>query len=166
MRLLSAAELALGLSPLVQSAIPLDYITYCDFVICRPSMTLESSRRTGGTLVLTNRRRALGFSAVLNNLSEQVGYCYRRASECRELAELTTSPSDKAFYIERERGWLLLAHSYGLQERTNLFTNELPSREWRRNALAPSCPSCATPTQVCWSTLFVCTNCRRVVEVR
>jgi hypothetical protein len=129
-------------------------------------MAAESSRRTGEIPVLTNRRLALGISAVLNNLSEQVGYCYRRASECRELAELTTSPSDKAFYIERERGWLLLAHSYDLQERTDLFTNELPSRERDRNELAPNCPDCASPTQVCWSTIFVCTNCRRVVEVR
>src|SRR3954451_9466860 len=101
---------------------------------------------------------------MLNNLSEQVSYCYRRAGECRHLAELATGPSDKAFYTEREQSWLLLARSYELQERTGLFVNELYRSNQPRSVLAPSCPSCAAPTQVCCSTLLVCINCRRVVE--
>ena len=67
---------------------------------------------------------------MLNNLSEQVGYCYRRAGECRELAEVATSPGDKAFYSERERNWLVLARSYDLQDSAGLFTREL--RIWKR----------------------------------
>jgi len=102
---------------------------------------------------------------VLNNLSEQIAYCHRRAGECRELAALAISPSDKAFYIEREEGWLLLARSCDLHERTSLFAQELQRRQRHRSGRAHYCPSCAAPTQVCWSALSVCTNCRRVVEV-
>ena len=70
---------------------------------------------------------------MLDNLSEQIRYCYRRAGECRELAELATSPSDIAFYIEREEGWLLLARSYELQDRTALFAKELDRRKRHRS---------------------------------
>jgi hypothetical protein len=102
---------------------------------------------------------------VLNNLSEQVGYCYRRSGECRELAELATSSIDKAFYIEREEGWLLLARSYELQQKAGLFVGELKRPERPRSAHGPRCPGCASPTTVCCSTIFfVCTNCGRVVE--
>jgi hypothetical protein len=55
---------------------------------------------------------------MLKSLREQVALCYRRAGECKELAELATSPNDKAFYLERERGWLLLARSYELDDRS------------------------------------------------
>jgi hypothetical protein len=41
---------------------------------------------------------------MLNNLSEQVAYCYRGAGECRELAALARTPIDKTFYTEREQG--------------------------------------------------------------
>jgi hypothetical protein len=102
---------------------------------------------------------------VLNNLSERIAYCYRRAGECRELAEISTSPSDKVLYLERERGWLLLARSYQLSDSAGSFVNELRSRLQFRGIATPTCPGCAVPTrQVCWSTIFVCTNCRRVVE--
>jgi hypothetical protein len=101
---------------------------------------------------------------VLNNLSEQVGYCYRRAGECRELAEVATSPGDKAFYSERERNWLVLARSYDLQDSAGLFTRELRIWKRHRSGLGSNCPDCAAPTETCWSTILVCTNCRRVVE--
>jgi hypothetical protein len=108
--------------------------------------------------------RQVARSAVLSTLSEQVTYCFRRAGECRELAELATSPSDKTFYIEREQSWLVLARSYELQDRTGLFVKEVYRSPQRRSEPAPTCPGCAAPTMVCWSTIFVCTNCRRVVE--
>jgi hypothetical protein len=71
-----------------------------------------------------------------------VGYCYRRAGECKELAELATSPSDKAFYMEREQGWLLLARSYELQDRSALFAKEHQCGR-QRSRLPRSCPCCA-----------------------
>jgi hypothetical protein len=46
---------------------------------------------------------------MLLNLSEQVADCYRRAAECKELAEIAQNPKDRAFYLEREQGWLSLA---------------------------------------------------------
>jgi hypothetical protein len=58
----------------------------------------------------------------------------------------------------------MLARSYELQERTGLFVKELYRSKQHRSVPAPSCPNCAAPTQVCWSTLLVCTNCGRVIE--
>src|SRR5690242_14543896 len=98
---------------------------------------------------------------MLNNLDEKVAYCYRRAGECKELADLAAAPNDKAFYIEREQGWLLLARSYELQNRSALFAKEHHRRLGSGRVLA--CPDCKALTQLCW-TMFVCTNCRRVVE--
>ena len=108
----------------------------------------------------------LGFWVVLNKLSEQVRCCYRRAGECRELAELTTTPIDQAFYLDREQSWLLLARSYELQDRTGLFVDELQRRGRLRRGLTPICPDCEAPKVVCSSTVTVCTNCRRVLEDR
>jgi hypothetical protein len=135
-------------------------------VICRcpedSRVTYVNERDPG---IYQKGRRALGiFGAVLNNLSEQVGYCHRRAGECRELVKLATSPSDKTLYIEREQNWLMLARSYELQERTALFAKELPRPGRYRSGAAPSCPSCMAPTRICWSTILVCTNCGCVVE--
>jgi hypothetical protein len=101
---------------------------------------------------------------MLNNLSEQVAYCYRRAGECRELAALATTLIDKTFYTEREQGWLLLARSYEFSDRAGLVIDEL-YRRGRKHAQPGSCPACAAPTRVC-STMLVCTNCARVVEDR
>ena len=101
---------------------------------------------------------------MLNNVSEQVAYCYRRAGECRELAALATNPTDKTFHTEREQGWLRLARSYELSERVGLVVNEI-YRRGRSRARAASCPACAAPTRVC-STMFVCTNCARIVGDR
>jgi hypothetical protein len=102
---------------------------------------------------------------VLNNLSEQIRHCYRRAGECRELAELATRPSDKAFDTEREHCWLLLARSYDLQERSGLFARErLRRRKRDPNGQAPTCAVCTAPTRVSGFSIFVCTNCGRVVE--
>ena len=102
---------------------------------------------------------------MLNNLSEQIRYCYCRAGECRELAELASSPSDQAFYAEREQGWLLLARSYDLQERSGLFARErLRRRKRDPNGELPTCAVCDAPTRVSGFSIFVCTNCGRVVE--
>ena len=101
---------------------------------------------------------------MLNDLSGQVAYCYRRAGECKKFAELATSPSDKAFYSDRERCWLLLALSSELQDTADLFARELQIWRRHRRGLGSNCPDCVAPTEVCWSTILVCTNCRRVVE--
>src|SRR5262245_25194677 len=74
---------------------------------------------------------------MLKGLSEQVADCYRRAVECSELAALSTSPSDRQFYLEREAAWLTMARSYVLSERVGEMLQEL-NRKSR-----PKLPECA-----------------------
>jgi hypothetical protein len=102
---------------------------------------------------------------MLTNLSEQLAFCYRRAGECWELAALVESPTDKAFYVERERGWFLLAQSYQLQERTGLAVKELSRRELPRGVTETRpCPACKQVTPVHYGTMFVCTSCHLIFE--
>jgi tRNA(Ile2) C34 agmatinyltransferase TiaS len=108
--------------------------------------------------------RQLAHHAMLINLSEKIAYYYRRAGDCRELSASATSPNDKAFHSERERSWFLLARSYEMSDQFGLFAEELHSRNRHPRELAPSCPYCAASTQVDSSTIFVCTNCGRIIE--
>ena len=87
---------------------------------------------------------------MLNNASKQVAHCYRRAAECRELAE--RRESEREFYLEREHAWLTLARSFEFSERVGQVLNER-QRLKRRNRLAiqsiwpaPKCPACKCPT--------------------
>jgi hypothetical protein len=59
---------------------------------------------------------------VLQNLSREIRECYHRAGECRRLAEATLIESTKADYLDMERRWLSLAHSYEFAERLSNFT--------------------------------------------
>ena len=86
---------------------------------------------------------------MLNNASKQVAHCYRRAAECRELAE--RRESEREFYLEREHAWLTLARSFEFSERVGQVLNER-QRLKRRNRLAiqsispaPKCPACKCP---------------------
>jgi hypothetical protein len=122
---------------------------------------------------------------MLYGLPKQVADCYRRAEECRELAELAIGESDRQFYIEREQAWLKLARSYELSERVGRVSNELQRRSsirWKP-VLAdtkPSCRSCAVtmgfelmrptksiPAQAITAIevgLFACPNCGCVTD--
>ena len=113
---------------------------------------------------------------MLNNASKQVAHCYRRAAECRELAE--RRESQREFYLEREQAWLTLARSFEFSERVGQVLNER-QRLKRRNRLAtqsispaPKCPACGVemglhvflPTFVeahktYEDAFFVCPNC-------
>ena len=78
---------------------------------------------------------------MLQNLSKETRECYRLAEECRRLAQAALTEAGKADYLDMERRWLSLAHSYEFAERT------LPSRriadgsQHRRNRL-PSREAC------------------------
>jgi hypothetical protein len=100
---------------------------------------------------------------MLNNLRVHVADCYRRAVECRKLAALTDNPGSKTLYAARELGWVLLARSYELCDRSGLVVDELS--KGGRSPRTFTCAACAARTLVC-STIFVCTNCRRVIEDR
>jgi len=106
---------------------------------------------------------------MLNNVSEQVAYCYRRAGECRELAALATNPIDKTFHTERELGWLRLARSYELSERAGLVVNELYRRGRSRARCKLSCLCCSNSGllyNVCLHELCTCCRGSRINGLR
>lgn len=58
---------------------------------------------------------------MLQNLSEQIRECLRRAEECKRLAETALTATGKADYLDMERRWLSLARSYEFAERLSNF---------------------------------------------
>jgi len=123
---------------------------------------------------------------MLNDLSRQIAHCYFRATECKEHAARSGSPTDRRFYVEREQAWLTLARSFEVQERIGRMVNELKRKaELRYLSPAPhlwikppQCPTCGIPMEFqtkrpVWPifdevplnlerALFTCTNCRRL----
>jgi hypothetical protein len=65
---------------------------------------------------------------MLKQLSEQVAYCYQRARECVLHANRSTDEQTKMRYLEQERRWLALAHSYSFSERLETFNEEVKRR--------------------------------------
>jgi hypothetical protein len=61
-------------------------------------------------------------------LSEQIAYCYQRASECHAKAVNAVNEAASDEYYELERRWLMLTRSYELSERITDFTGELQPR--------------------------------------
>jgi len=99
---------------------------------------------------------------MLSGLSEVVANCYRRAAECRELADRSVKEKDRAFYLEREQGWLRLAQSYQFSERVGRAIDEIENQ--RRVIMTRACPTCKKATPVHYGTMFVCTNCQLVFD--
>jgi len=99
---------------------------------------------------------------MLSGLSEVVADCYRRAAECRELADRSGNEKDRAFYLEREQSWVRLALSYQFSERLGRTIDELENR--RGVILTRACPTCKKVTPIHYGTMFVCTNCQLVFE--
>jgi hypothetical protein len=54
---------------------------------------------------------------MLQNLSEQIRECYRRAEQSRRVAETARTPSVREDFFAMERRWLSLAQSYEFSER-------------------------------------------------
>jgi hypothetical protein len=99
---------------------------------------------------------------MLSGLSPDAADCYRRAAECQELARLATNDTDRGFYLEREKDWLLLAQTHQLAEGFDLAIEEIDRQ--RGVTLTPACPACKKETPVHYRTLFVCTNCKLIFE--
>ena len=59
---------------------------------------------------------------MLENLSEQVRECLRRAEDCTERAKREPNPSFKCDFLEMEGRWLKLARSYQFLEQLSSFT--------------------------------------------
>ena len=54
---------------------------------------------------------------MLQNLSEEIRECLRRAEECRRLSKTALSASAIQDYLDMEQRWLALARSYEFSER-------------------------------------------------
>jgi hypothetical protein len=60
--------------------------------------------------------------AMLNNMDEQARQCYERAESCAQKAAAHGDPRVQQDYLDLERRWLLLAHSYELGARLTDFS--------------------------------------------
>ena len=53
---------------------------------------------------------------MLQNLSDEIRECFRRAEECRRLSKTALSQSAIQDYLNMEQRWLNLARSYEFTE--------------------------------------------------
>jgi hypothetical protein len=59
---------------------------------------------------------------MLQKLSREIRECHHHAEECKRLAQEAMIPFAKADFLDMERRWLSLAHSYEFAERLSNFT--------------------------------------------
>ena len=67
---------------------------------------------------------------MLQNLSEEIRECLRRAGECKRKSKIAVSQSAIQDYLEMEGRWLALARSYEFTERLSRFTEPFRKRDW------------------------------------
>jgi hypothetical protein len=83
---------------------------------------------------------------MLQNVSEAIRDCYRRASECREWAAKARHADTRQHYLRMEDRWLKLARSYEFTGRLTDFTAEMKRRIADDEATLPlpaiECPRC------------------------
>ena len=58
---------------------------------------------------------------MLQNLSDNVRGCYRRAEDCARQAQAQSNPELRQDFLDMERRWLSLARSYEFAERLASF---------------------------------------------
>jgi hypothetical protein len=61
---------------------------------------------------------------MLQNLSAEIGECYRLAEDCARKAAAQTDPKIKADFLDVESRWLFLARSYQFTESLSNFSDE------------------------------------------
>jgi hypothetical protein len=69
--------------------------------------------------------------AMLQNLAAEIVHCYERARQAREKAERALNDQFKADFLDAERRWMALAHSYERQQQLSRTVAEFARR---RNA--------------------------------
>jgi hypothetical protein len=83
---------------------------------------------------------------MLQNLSEAIRDCHRRAAECREWAARARHPDTREHYRRMEDRWLRLARSYEFTGRLSDFTGEMQRRVASTSEPLPlpqlECPRC------------------------
>jgi hypothetical protein len=58
---------------------------------------------------------------MLDNLNEELRGCFRHAEECARKAREATRPKLREDFLEMERRWLRLAHSYQFARKLKSF---------------------------------------------
>jgi hypothetical protein len=61
---------------------------------------------------------------MLNNPNEESHEWYQQAARCARQADAQTNPKVKQQFLELQRLWLILAHSYEFTEAQTDFSNE------------------------------------------
>jgi hypothetical protein len=83
---------------------------------------------------------------MLQNVTEAIRDCYRRAAECREWAQRARHPDTREHYLRMEDRWLTLARSYEFTGRLSDVTTEMKRRVSERHETVPlpqlECPRC------------------------
>jgi hypothetical protein len=67
--------------------------------------------------------------AMLQNFSKDIRECYLQAEQCRRWAEVAPTQAQKADFLDMERRWLSLAHSYEFAERLSDFSRSMRKAE-------------------------------------
>jgi len=62
---------------------------------------------------------------MLPKLTGEIAECYRYATDARERAKSAGNDTTKQDFLDVERRWLSLAHSYEFAERLSNFTGEV-----------------------------------------
>jgi PAS domain S-box-containing protein len=78
-----------------------------------------------------------GVRTVLQNLSDEIKLCYERAAQAKERADRALDPEAKADFLNMERRWLRLAHSYEFGESLDEFTKGDSRQAKMAPAIAP-----------------------------
>jgi hypothetical protein len=65
---------------------------------------------------------------MLQDLTESVRECLRKAEECRHVAESAPDEQTRSDYLDIERRWLRLAESYQLSDRASRWIDAIRQR--------------------------------------
>jgi PAS domain S-box-containing protein len=93
--------------------------------------------------------------AVLQQLSEQVRECHRRAADARARADATTDPVLKRSYSDLEDHWLFLARSYTFTESLEDFIGQRPQSK-DRASVDPKLPMVGELFDLLPVAIYVC----------
>jgi|SRR6266487_530410 len=73
-----------------------------------------------------------GRRVMLQKLNEEVQECYRHADECRQRAEKAFIEKSRQEFLDMERRWLSLAHSYEFAEQLSNYVEPFRNRNRKR----------------------------------
>jgi hypothetical protein len=69
---------------------------------------------------------------MLQNLGNEIRECYLRAEECKGRADTAMTPAARTDFLDMERRWLSLAHSYEFAQRLSSFTKPFRKRQQQK----------------------------------